>query len=231
MTVHFLVEGPSESALLARWAPRILKGTVVRVHPHQGKGKLPANLSGPPAKDQRGLLDQLPAKLRGFANAQDSASLHVVVLVDADNDAPDELVAQIESAAKRVAPELRVTVRLAVEETEAFYLGDLKALKKAYPQADMKRAQAYGPDSICGTWERFGEVIGDVGGNKVAWAEAMGPLLTTKASASRSPSFQSLIRGLIAAPPSTPKAKPRKPYRHPTKKMRERGKRRHVNTR
>ena len=41
-------------------------------------------------------------------------------------------------------------------------------------KARMKQARAYEPDSICGTWERFGKIIDDPGGNKVAWAEAMG---------------------------------------------------------
>ncbi len=222
MTIHLLVEGPSERAFLDRRARRLLKEQSVRVHPHEGKGSLPRDWSAPPPRDQRGLLHQLPAKLRGFASAANPDELHVVVMVDADNDDPDVLADKIAAVASQVAPKLRVTVRLAVEETEAFYLGDLQALEKAYPDADLAKARAYVPDSIPngGTWELFGEIIRDGGGNKVAWAEAMGAVLTTRPARSRSPSFKALIGGLIApGPDPAPEQRPRR-YRHPTRDRR-----------
>jgi hypothetical protein len=197
VTIHVLVEGASERALLECWAPRLLGNGIVRVHSHQGKGELPRDPTAAPDKRRRGLLDQLPAKLRGFANALHSNIHHVVVLVDADKDEPKELAARISKIATQIAPGLSVTIRLAVEETEAFYLGDLKGMKLAFPDADMDQARAYIPDSIIDTWELFGTIVQDGGGNKVAWAEAMGPVLTTTASRSRSPSFQDLVRALF----------------------------------
>lgn len=217
MTIHVLVEGPSERAFLEPWLRRLLRDAVVKVHPHQGKGSLPDNLDMPPPRRQRGLLDQLPAKLRGFAGGN-SAPSGVLVLVDADDDECLDLAASITGAAAAVAPDLTVVVRIAVEETEAFYLGDLAAVKRAYPDADLEEARAYVPDIICGTWELFGEVIGDEGGNKVAWARRMGPLVTTEPARSRSPSFRALIRGLKRmASPGLEAPKKRKRYRHPPK--------------
>jgi hypothetical protein len=218
VTIHVLVEGPSEQALLERWAPRLLGSGEVRVHPHQGKGTLPEDLEARPDARHRGLLDQLPAKLRGFANALHSKDHHVVVLVDADDDDPATLADGISAAAARIAPDLSVTVRLAVEETEAFYLGDQKALWKAFPGADMAKARSYTPDSIIGTWELFGSIVDDGGGNKVAWAEAMGPVLTTVASQNRSPSFQRLVAGLLGLAPTKPAKPAKRRYRHPPKK-------------
>ena len=215
MTIHVLVEGPSERALLDRWIPRLLKGEDFRVHPHHGKGELPPRLGDRPDPKRRGLLDQLPAKLRGFATSKEPQSHSVVVLVDADRDDPGRLARLIAGAAKQVAPDLSVTVCLAIEEIEAFYLGDLKALVKAFPAADLEKARAYEPDSVCNTWELFGEIVGDGGANKVAWAEAMGPLLTTKAQASRSPSFKALVIGLINLKAKPTKALRRNSYRHP----------------
>lgn len=216
MTIHVLVEGPSERAFLERWGGRLLKEQRLRVYPHEGKGSLPSNLKVRPNPRHRGLLDQLPAKLRGF-EAILTPEDTVVVLVDADNDSQAELVDRIQRAAEKVAPRLRVVVHVAVEETEAFYLGDLRALQQAYPKADMKRARAYAPDSICGTWELFGHVIGDGGGNKVDWAEAMGPRVTVRPGGSRSPSFRSLLAGLVGLlPGKRSKQRPRS-YRHPTK--------------
>lgn len=197
MTIHILVEGPSEHELLAVWLTRLrlAAGVSVRVHPHQGKGALPRDLAARPDPRRRGLLDQLPAKLRGLENAANSMD-SVVVLVDVDDDDCAALGSSIANAVRQCAPRLQVEVRLAVEETEAFYLGDLRGIKRAFPRANMALARDFTPDSICGTWEYFGRVVDDPGGNKVAWAGAMGPVLTTNPTKSRSPSFRALVRAL-----------------------------------
>jgi hypothetical protein len=227
MTVHILVEGLSDAVLLQRWARRVLPGQDVEVHPHQGKGNLPTDLLARPDHRHRGVLDQLPATLRGFARTTSAERHAVVILVDADEQDPSVLAKNIERAAKAIAPSLSVTVGVAVEETEAFYLGDLAALKKAFPDANMKLARAYLPDSVCGTCERFGEIVGDGGGNKVAWAEAMGPVLTTTESKSRSPSFKSFLGALRNLLPKATTAKPKKrAYRHPPKARNDTGRRR-----
>ena len=226
MTIHVLVEGPSERVLLERWATRLMRDAEVRVHPHQGKGTLPAKVGMRPDPSRRGLLDQLPAKLRGFSSSLKPLTDAVMVLVDADDDDPADLARSIEAVAKKVAPNLSVVVRLAVEETEAFYLGDLNALARTFPEADLRAARRYQADSICGTWELFGRIVGDGGGNKVAWAEAMGPALTVRPAKSRSPSFRGLISGLLSlVSPAARRTKVRA-YRHLPKKRRASGGRR-----
>jgi Domain of unknown function (DUF4276) len=225
MTIHMLVEGPSERVLFERWSRRLLQAREVRLHPHQGKGSLPRDLDARPDLKRRGLLDQLPAKLRGFANSMDVKTDQVVILVDVDGDDPTTLLGAITGAVVQVAPDLPVMVQLAVEETEAFYLGDLGALRKAFPAADLRRARSYEPDSVCGTWELFAEIVGDPGANKVGWAEAMGPLLTTKVGVTRSPSFKALIKGLLALKPRMTK-KRRSTYRHPVRPRHDSGRRR-----
>lgn len=215
MTIHILVEGPSERAFIEPWAARLLKNHPVKVHPHEGKGKLPQDPSVPPARHHRGLLHQLPAKLRAFADALNPDADSVLILVDADNEHCVDLTTQLRDIATTFSPGLRVVVRIAVEETEAFYLGDLKAVQKAFPDADMASAREYVPDSICSTWEFFGRVVRDGGGNKVAWAEAIGPHLTTNPAKSRSLSFRALCRGLLRLATSGPsKERPKKKYRH-----------------
>ncbi len=94
----------------------------------------------------------------------------VLVLVDADNDDVAELERRLESLKASLQPAPVVVFRFAIEETEAFYLADLKPLAAAFPDFDQALARSYVPDSICGTWELFGRVVGDGGGNKVAWA-------------------------------------------------------------
>lgn len=217
MTIHILVEGASERAFFERWLPRLLPSLHVRVHPHQGKGSLPKVWNAPPDKKARGLLDQLPAKLRGLAQALNPQSDGVLVLLDADDDEPHALRESIAAVAEHCAPQLQLRVSVAVEETEAFYLGDLRALERAYPDADLERARGYEPDSICGTWELFGEIVGDGGGNKVAWAESMGPYVTTRAAESRSPSFRGMVQevGALVPAPQTPKKT--RAFRHKSK--------------
>lgn len=213
MTIHVFVEGPSEVALIEPWSKRLLRGCPVKVHPHEGKGKLPDDISATPNPRHRGLLDQLPAKLRAFAS---DIHIHgIVVLVDADDNDCAALRTAIERAAQTCSPSLRVVARIAIEETEAFYLGDLGALKRAFPDADMDRARNYRPDSICNTWELLGEIVNDDSGDKVGWAERMGRIITTNPGKSRSPSFRALIRALkrLAAPTAKPK-KPSKGKRH-----------------
>lgn len=206
MTIHILVEGPSERAFLERWAPRLLKEEHVRVHPHQGKGSLPVDMDSAPDAKHRGLLDQLPAKLRGFAASLDPQRDGVLILVDADDEDPAIMLANIQAVVSHCASRVKAKVAIAVEEMEAFYLGDLRALRSAYPNADMAKAMVYVPDSVCGTWELFDEIINDGGGNKVMWAEIMGPKVTTVPARSRSPSFRLLIGELLAlAPISSPR--------------------------
>ena len=221
MIIYALVEGPSEDTLLTAWIPRLLKDHTVQVYPHQGKGKLPSNLSKKPDPRLRGLLDQLPAKLAAFEKSS-SRNEAVLIVVDADDDDPEELATAISDVAQKVAPNVQVVVNIAVEETEAFYLGDLRALKSAYPDADMKTARKYVPDSICGTWELFGKIIGDDGGNKVDWAEAMGPRLTTSSAQSRSPSFKALCTTLRSLSPKPAPKKKRRRFRHTARTMKQR---------
>jgi len=219
--IHVLVEGPSERTLLEEWGERLLGAQRIRVHPHQGKGALPSNLGERPRPKRRGLLDQLPAKLRGFARSSQPGTHQVLVLIDADRDDPVELAGRISAAATNVAPDLSVAVCVAVEETEAFYLGDLAALRRAFPSADMSKARAYEPDSVVGTWELFGEIVRDPGGNKVAWAEAMSPVLTIEPARSRSPSFRCLVRTLSRFEPQRPAARKPRRHRHLSRKERK----------
>ncbi|HSD86885.1 MAG TPA: DUF4276 family protein, partial [Kofleriaceae bacterium] len=159
------------------------------VHPHQGKGQLPKNLEAQPDPRHRGLLDMLPATLRAYSQAQPQADDGILVVVDLDDDEHEELETALKKLVESV-PTLRARVSIAIEELEAFYLGDLKALKRTYPNADMERARAYEPDSVVGTAELFDQVISDGGLRKVEWAEKIGHAVTTISSRSRSPSFK-----------------------------------------
>ncbi|MBM4397560.1 MAG: hypothetical protein FJ087_17970 [Deltaproteobacteria bacterium] len=199
MRIHVLVEGSSEKKLLDVWLPRFLPGHTFVVHPHRGKGHLPADPTRPPDPKRLGLLDQLPAKLRAFGKSLDPAIERVLVLVDQDDDACKELKGRLVSAAAACDPAPIALFRIAVEETEAFYLGDPGAIRRAFPGSRLHKLRDYVQDSACGTWEKFRDVIAAPTEDKVAWAEIIAPHLGTEWQghrANRSPSFRSLCTGL-----------------------------------
>lgn len=237
MKVHLLVEGPADDDFFrvdrASWGQRFFaqfKDCEIEVHPHGTRGKLPKRsaLKQPPDPLNRGLLDQLPAKLRAYAAAKDSDQL-VVVLVDADDDNCVALKKSIADVVQSEAPAVRVLVRIAVEETEAYYLGDWAAIKQAYPDANRKIFNTYTPDERPqqGTWELFAEVVGEDGfENKREWARKMGAVMSINVEGNRSPSFRSLCEGLrrelgpkkaavVAQPPAS---KSRKKFHHVSKR-------------
>lgn len=159
MRLHVLVEGPSEEALLSPWLERFLRGHRCKIIRHRGKGKIPGDPSRPPDPKRQGLLDQLPAKLRAYGRSLDSSTDRVIVLVDADDDDCRDLNTKLLALLEYCDPRPVVLFRIAIEETEAFYLGDRHAIQQAFPRARLQKLNHYEQDSICGTWELFADVI------------------------------------------------------------------------
>lgn len=200
MRLHVLVEGPSEAAFLRGWFPRFLPHHSLSVIQHRGKGRLPGEPSSRPDPKREGLLDQLPAKLRAYGRVLNPATDRILVFLDLDDDDCGELKERLLRALDACDPRPVVLFRIAIEETEAFYLGDPRAIKRAFPQARLQKLKSYVQDSICGTWEVFREVVGAQSEDKVRWAERMAPHLGTDwrgRGANPSPSFQQFCKGLL----------------------------------
>jgi hypothetical protein len=201
MRIHVLVEGPSEKALLDLWLPRFLPhGHSFKIIPHRGKGKIPSDPASKPDPKRQGLLDQLPAKLRAYGKELNAETDRLLVLVDLDRDDCQTLKNRMLELLKHCDPPPTVLMRIAIEETEAFYLGDKTAIKKAFPRCKLQKMDSYVQDSICGTWELFRDVIGDTGDNKVEWAKTIGLHLTPKwkgTEANASHSFRQFCTGLL----------------------------------
>jgi len=116
-----------------------------------------------------------------------------MVLVDLDDDHCTDLKGRMTALLDLCDPKPTVLFRIAIEETEAFYLGDPAAIRRAFPQARLNKINNYVQDSVCGTWELFRDVIGAQSDNKVEWAARMGEQLGTDwrgTQANRSPSFR-----------------------------------------
>ncbi|MBF0487398.1 MAG: hypothetical protein HQK98_04490 [Nitrospirae bacterium] len=94
-------------------------------------------------------------------------------------------------------PKPKAVFCIAVEEIEAWLLGDLPAIKKAYPKAKDKELRKYKNDSICGTWERLADAVfaggaeqlkatHGVGAEKSKWAITITPHMDVETNKSQS---------------------------------------------
>jgi hypothetical protein len=169
-----------------------------RIHRHKGRGKLPDDLLGQPDPKQQTLLHQLPAKLKGFSHLDNEAC--VVVLIDADSDPCGELLAQLNAMLVRLPKRPpRVLFRLAIEETESWFIADADAVIAAFPKARIQKLRRLVADDIVGAWEELAAALGIktsevTGYDKCAWAERISPHLNLVAP--RSPSLRKFIEGI-----------------------------------
>ncbi len=196
-----MVEGPSEEVFLEGWLRRFLPpGHSFKIIRHRGKGRLPRDPNSRPVPGREGLLDQLPAKMRAYGRSLNPDTDRLVVLVDQDKDNCQSLKQRLIEAWKACDPRPETLFRIAIEELEAFYLGDPDAIRRAYPRMKMGPLRDYEQDSVCGTWERFMQVIGARGEDKVTWAREMGRVLGTEwqgRRANQSSSFCQLCSGIL----------------------------------
>lgn len=201
MTVYIevLTEGASDVPVVEQMLIRHfgLEDGQFRIHPHRGKGRLPANPLAKPDIQRQGLLDQLPAKLRGLSWLPGSAL--VLVLIDADNDDDQLLLAHLQTMLD-VLPKkpARVLFRLAVEETESWFLADIRALKSGMPKVKLNKIKDIAPDAVVGAWEVLAEALEIpkrtvTGLDKLVWATAIAPHLDF--ADPKSPSLRRLVTG------------------------------------
>ena len=216
MHFEFLVEDKSGSIAINVLLEKILGENGAnhswKVHPYRGQGNIPRNLHRKIDPAKRQLLNGLPRILRGYGRSLDDSSA-VVVVVDLDHrdciDFKQELLEVLDAC----DPSPTTLFRIAIEESEAWLLGDRAAVKAAYPRARDSVLNNYEQDAICGTWEvlanaihaggsaAFGKSGGRIpGAAKCEWAEKIAPFMDPDRN--RSPSFQAFrdgVRRLAAA--------------------------------
>ncbi len=201
MFMEVLVEGSADVPTVREILERrfnLSKDINFRIHPHRGKGKLPENILSKPNPKNRGLLDQLPAKLRGFGKLPSPCC--VVVLVDADDDNCIGLKSNLIDVYRKIDSKPScVLFRIAVEETESWFIADAIAVKKAYPKADLNKIPKSPPDSIIGAWENLAKALGRkpedcIGADKIEWATRISPYLDLNDP--KSPSLNAFLLGI-----------------------------------
>jgi len=159
MNIEFLLEEESAEAALHNLLPKILPSNVTfRFHNFRGK---------------QNLLAQLPKRLRGY-NQWLPSDWRIVVLVDEDREDCKLLKARLEKMAsdaglqiKSQSRNFQILNRIAVEELEAWFFGDIVALNAAYPKTPITLSHQKNyrkPDAIKGgTWEALERVLQTAG--------------------------------------------------------------------
>ena len=202
MFIEVLTEGASDVPVVREVLARHLgleEHLNFRIHPHRGRGNIPSNPLARPDPKRRGLLDQMPAKLRGFGKYMSDQFL-VLVLIDVDNDDCMQLLADLNSLLKQLPSRPpRVLFRLAIEETESWFLADKNAIRSAFPRAKITLIQNITADSRVGAWEQLAGCLGRksaevTGADKTYWAQKISPYLNFDAPFS--PSLRKLIAGI-----------------------------------
>ena len=133
--MHFeiLVGDRSGKKALDVLIPKIIGAQdTFRVIGYKGVGRIPQNLTPKTNADQRILLDQLPKLLRGYGQTFASYPAVLFVVCDLDDNClktfRQELFAVLHACNPR--PDTRFCI--AIEEGEAWLLGDIPAIKAAY---------------------------------------------------------------------------------------------------
>ena len=153
------------------------------------------------------LLNDLPHYLCGF-NKSLKNNPDTTVFIVLDNDTRN--VEEFRSLLQNISLENLITIDhvycIAIEETEAWLLGDEAAIKAAYPRAKLPVLRSYVQDSICNTWEKLADVVypggfnrmkkdcttyAEIGRMKSEWAEKIGLYMDLECN--RSPSFNFFI--------------------------------------
>lgn len=213
--MHFeiLVEGQTELTALSILMREIIgeydRPHTWKIHKHRGIGRIPNDPGAKPDKNDRTLLHNLPAKLRAYGKDRRD-DVVVVVLVDLD-DRPNciDFKSELTTLLSHCPRQPKTLFRIAIEELEAWFLGDHEAIKRAYPNAKPSALDAYTQDSLCGTWEKLVDVVYPggmaalghygkrsplIGQQKTIWAKTICPLMDVERN--NSPSFRAFYDGI-----------------------------------
>ena len=205
--MHFeiLVEDISGKKALDILVPKIVGDQhTFRVIGFRGIGHIPRNLKSGTAVANRLLLNQLPRLLRGYgrtyAGDPTDHPAAVILVCDLDDRCLKRFRQNLFSVLNACNPKPLTRFCIAIEEGEAWLLGDDSAIKRAYPNLRETVLNGYKNDSICGTWEVLADSVfaggstalksggwRAVGTEKSIWAERIAPLMDVENNAS--PSF------------------------------------------
>jgi len=216
MKFCFVIEDISGEKMLRRLIPRlapIAKGDYT-IRSYQGIGSIPEKTTMAAAfeaaekendilfqvEKEKTLLDDLRRLLSAYVDAYKGQEYVAVVICDLDYRKRDEFEQKLKAIVDSCPQKPNAVFCLAIEEGEAWLLGDIPAIKKAYPAAVDSVLSSYTNDEICGTWEKLADAIypggsavlstktsEEIGKVKSKWAEKIAPNMDVDKN--KSPSF------------------------------------------
>src|ERR1035438_8391038 len=212
MHVEILVEDLSGKKALDVLVPKIIGDQdTFRVHFYKGVGRIPKNMKDAADPSKRIMLANLPKLLKGYGRTFEgyppTYRAAVVLVCDLDDKDLKSFLGELKGILDSCQPKPAARFCLAIEEGEAWLLGDMPAILAAYPNADNDVLASYVNDSICGTWEKLADAVYSggakvlslkgwqaVGAEKARWADDISPRMDIESN--KSPSFCSFRDGI-----------------------------------
>jgi hypothetical protein len=203
--LEILIEDMSGRKAMDVLIPKLINAEdTFRIHSYKGIGRIPKNMKDPEDASRRILLDNLPKLLKGYGRTfygyPPTSPSAVVLVCDLDDKPIDAFLEDLNDILDACNPAPTTRFCIAIEEGEAWFLGDIQAVKAAYPNARDHVLVSYVQDSICGTWELLADALykgGEkalsakgwqvVGAEKSRWAENITPRMDIDNN--NSPSF------------------------------------------
>ena len=199
MHIEFLVEELSTEVFLDEILPKVLGSNITyKIHAFRGKSDL---------------IKNLPARLKAYKNWIPD-DYRIIVLVDKDDENCQDLKGKLERMASEIgfitkttaqtAQPYQILNRIAIEELEAWFFGDINAIVAAYPGVypDLGQKEKYrDADAIRGgTWENLEKVLQRAGHHKGGLEKLRAAREISqymKPDVNRSRSFQVFYNGLL----------------------------------
>ncbi len=171
--MHFeiLSEDKSGKDALEILIPKIIDTEIhtYKIIAYKGIGHIPKNLNSSNNIKSKTILNKLPKLLRGYGKTFTADYEAAVILVcDLDNKNFDVFLSELNTTLEACNPKPATIFCIAIEESEAWLLGDTSAIKTAYPNAKKAILNGYIKDSICGTWELLADAIYPGGHSKLS---------------------------------------------------------------
>lgn len=167
MRIEFLVEDSSGKKLLDEIMKKYIQEMPLfpieySILSYKGIGGLVKGADGRNVKAQQ-LLNDLPKRMKAIqAKYWGVPAVSIVIVLDNDTRDTIRFQEDLEKLAKREEILIDHVFCIAVEEMEAWLLGDRNALRAAYANvADRisSKYSSYKQDSICGTWECLADML------------------------------------------------------------------------
>ncbi len=214
--VEILIEDKSGGILVEQIMDKYVmdkENITYKIHSFKGIGKIPLKATKVSQIKSKRLLTDLPLYLQGMDSSLKCmpGKKAIFVIIDSDDEDCAKLKQSLVQMYQTLGVAIRVYFCIAIEEIEAWLLGDHEALLAAYPSAKKLLLQKYIQDSIVGTWEYMADIVYkggsqalkknatsyyEIGKFKCECARNIGPLLDIKNN--HSPSFNYFLKKLDA---------------------------------